>query len=93
MLCFKTLYDYLDNAFISINNTDLAMKLKYNLKSYKVLKNKNNLDKSIELRAKDVKPREEFGYLEIDTVIGLKSKYVYFLSSFFNRYLVLFKIS
>ncbi len=69
------------------------MKLRYNLKTYRVRKYKNNLDKSIELRAKDVESREEFGYLEIDTVIGLKSKYVYFLSSFFNHYLVLFKIS
>lgn len=62
MVCFKTLYNYVDNGFISIKNTDLPMKLRYNLKTYRVRKYKNNLGKSIELRPKDVESREEFGH-------------------------------
>ena len=74
MVCFKTLYNYVDNGFISIKNTDLPMKLRYNLKSYKVRKYKNNLGKSIDLRPEAIESREEFGHWEIDTVIGHKTK-------------------
>ena len=72
IVCSKTLYNYVDNCLIGINNIDLPEKLKRNTKKEKVRKNKRILGDSIELRPESVELREEFGHWEVDTVVGSK---------------------
>lgn len=74
MVSTKTLYNYITMSLMSIKNTDLPLKLRYNLKKKRVRKHKNNLGKSIDLRPKFIDDRLEFGHWEIDTVIGIKDK-------------------
>lgn len=72
IVCTKTLYNYVDNGLIGIQNIDLPEKLSRNTKAKKVRKNKRILGDSIELRPESVELREEFGHWEADTVVGSK---------------------
>lgn len=72
IVCTKTLYNYVDNGLIRIQNMDLPEKLKRNTKKDRVRKNKRILGDSIELRPQSVELREEFGHWEADTVVGSK---------------------
>lgn len=72
IVCTKTLYNYVDNGLIRIQNIDLPEKLSRNTKAKKVRKNKRILGDSIELRPEKVELREEFGHWEADTVVGSK---------------------
>lgn len=74
MVCTKTLYNYVDNGLLNIQNMDLPEKLHRNTKRAKVRKNKRILGNSIESRPESVKTREEFGHWEIDTVVGSKKE-------------------
>ena len=72
IVCTKTLYNYVDNGLIGIQNIDLPEKLSRNTKTEKVRKNKRILGDSIEIRPESVELREEFGHWEVDTVVGGK---------------------
>lgn len=74
MVCTKTLYNYIDSGLMSVKNTDLHLKLRYNTKSNRVRKNKKKLGNSIDSRPLSVNDRKEFGHWEIDTIVGKKSK-------------------
>ena len=74
MVCTKTLYYYVDFGFLNVKNSDLPIKLRLNKKKKIVRKNRRKLGRSIEERDKSIDIKEEFGYWEIDTVIGSKSK-------------------
>ena len=69
----KTLYNYIDLGLLDIKNTVLPIKLRRNIKSTRVKKHKENLGTSIAERPIDINNRNEFGHLEIDTIIGEKS--------------------
>ncbi|MEG1255762.1 IS30 family transposase [Clostridium sp.] len=69
----KILYNYIDLGLILVKNIDLPMKLRRNTKPAIIRKHKKKLGKSIAKRPSDINSREEFGYWEIDTVIGEKS--------------------
>lgn len=75
-LCTQTIYNYIEkNVFISISSKDLIYgpykqhkdPRTYNRPSYKNLKGK-----SIELRAKEVLEREQYGHWEMDLIVGQK---------------------
>lgn len=72
MVCTKTLYNYVDLGLLPIKNIDLPEKPKRNTKSSNARKNRRILGKSIEERPETVNSREEFGYWEIDSVLGKK---------------------
>ena len=72
MVCTKTLYNYVDLGLLPIKNIDLLEKPKRNTKSSNARKNRRILGKSIEERPETVNSREEFGYWEIDSVLGKK---------------------
>lgn len=73
MVCTNPLYNYIDLGLLDVFNADLPIKLRRNTKSYMVKKHKKNLGKSIAERPIYINEREEFGHLEIDTVVGQKS--------------------
>lgn len=72
MVCTKTLYKYADLGLLPIENIDLPEKLKRKIKSSSTRKNRKKLGKSIEERPETVNLGEEFGHLEIDSVLGKK---------------------
>lgn len=72
MVCTKTLYNYVDLGLLPVKNIDLPEKLKRNTKSSNARKNRKILGKSIEERPETVNLGEEFGHLEIDSVLGKK---------------------
>lgn len=74
MVCFKTLYNYVDKGLLQISNVDLPFKLKRETKSNRIRSHKRKLGTSIDLRPDVINSRSEFGHWEIDTVIGSKSK-------------------
>lgn len=59
---------------MDVKNTDLPMKLRRNTKLTRVKKHKKKLDTIISQHPIDIDNRTEFGHLEIDTVIGEKTK-------------------
>lgn len=72
MVCTKTLYNYADLELLPIENIDLQEKLKRNIKSSSTRKSRKKLGKSIEECPETVNLGEEFGHLEIDSVLGKK---------------------
>ena len=74
IVCAKTLYNYVDSGLIEIKNHHLPEKLsrKPNKKVYNV--NKRKLGRSIEERPKCINSRNEFGHLECELVLGVKTK-------------------
>jgi transposase, IS30 family len=72
-ICFKTLYNYLDNnLFLKISNKDLPVKKDGMKRNYhKIRQALNNIrGTSISERPKAVEDREEVGHWEMDTVVG-----------------------
>ena len=74
MVCTKTLYNYIDLGLLEIRNVNLPMKVRRNTKPQRNRTNRRILGTCIEERPASIDSREEFGYWEIDTVIGTKDK-------------------
>lgn len=72
MVSTKTLYNYIDQKLISLDNFDLLMKLRRKSTKQAPKKNKKVFGTSISLRPECINDRSEFGHWEIDTVIGVK---------------------
>lgn len=74
MVCTKTLYNYIDRRLLKVRNIDLLLKTRLKPRDkMKKREPKRIMGKSIDLRPKEVKTREEFGHWEIDTVVGKRS--------------------
>ena len=72
-ICFKTVYNYLDNnLFLHISNKDLPVKKDGKKRNYKKIRQAytNTKGTSISERPKEVDAREEIGNWEMDTVVG-----------------------
>lgn len=72
-ICFKTMYNYLDNnLFLHISNKDLPVKKNGKKRKYKKIRQAYNNTKgtSISERPKAVSDRDEIGHWEMDTVVG-----------------------
>jgi IS30 family transposase len=72
-ICFKTVYNYLDNnLFLNISNKDLPVKKNLKKRNYKKIRQAYNNTKgtSISERPTAVAAREEVGHWEMDTVVG-----------------------
>lgn len=72
-ICFKTVYNYLDNNyFLNISNKDLPVKKNGRKRHYKRIRPALNNTKgtSISQRPEVVEEREEPGHWEMDTVVG-----------------------
>ena len=61
MICTNTLYNYIEKSLIKVKNIDLAQKVRRKLKKKGIREYRKKLGQSIELRAKFVDDREEFG--------------------------------
>jgi len=70
MVCFKTVYNYIDRGQLTVKNIDLLLKPRLKVKKRRIRQQKRILGKSIELRPLEVETREEFGHWEGDTIIG-----------------------
>lgn len=72
-ICFKTVYNYLDNnLFLHISNKDLPVKKNGKKRNYKKIRQAYNNIKgtSISERPEAVAERSEIGNWEMDTVVG-----------------------
>jgi len=72
-ICFKTVYNYLDNnLFLNISNKDLPVKKNPPKRKYKKIRQayNNTKGRSISERPKAVASRAEIGNWEMDTVVG-----------------------
>ena len=72
-ICFKTVYNYLDNnLFLNISNKDLPVKKNGRKQNYHKIRTAFNNTKgtSISERPKAIDKREETGHWEMDTVVG-----------------------
>lgn len=72
-ICFKTVYNYLDNnLFLNISNKDLPVKKNAKKRNYKKIRPayNNTRGTSISERPAAVAEREEIGHWEMDTVVG-----------------------
>ena len=73
-ICTKTLYNYIDrgDVFLNLTNKDLAVKKESKKREYKKVKipHKNLKGMSIEERPAEAETREEYGYWEMDCVVG-----------------------
>jgi len=74
MVCFKTIYNYIDRGQLGVRNIDLMLKVRLKPKKRQVNQQKRILGKSIELRPPEVNSRQEFGHWEGDTVVGKDNK-------------------
>ena len=74
MVCFKTVYNYIERGQLAVKNIDLLLKPRLKVKKRRIRQQKRILGKSIELRPAEVETREEFGHWEGDTVIGKEHK-------------------
>jgi len=73
-VCTKTLYRYIDEGLMSLNNMDLWLKLQRNTKPKRDRERKRILGQSIDERPQEINDRLTFGHWEIDTVVGKKTK-------------------
>ena len=73
-VCAKTLYRYIDEGLMSLNNMDLWLKLQRNTKPNRDRERKRILGQSIDERPQEINDRQTFGHWEIDTVVGKKTK-------------------
>jgi IS30 family transposase len=72
-ICFKTIYNYLDNnLFLHISNKDLPVKKDGKKRNYRKIRQAYNNTKgtSISERPETVDARDEIGHWEMDTVVG-----------------------
>ena len=74
MVCFKTVYNYIDRGQLAVKNIDLLLKVRLKTKEKRVRERKRILGRSIEQRPAAVNDRQEFGHWEGDTVIGKEHK-------------------
>ncbi|SFQ11015.1 Transposase and inactivated derivatives, IS30 family [Salibacterium halotolerans] len=70
----RTLYNYIDQGLLPIQNIDLAQKVRRKPKTKRNRTNKRVYGTSIEERPDHVGNRETFGHWEIDTVLGQRRK-------------------
>lgn len=73
-VCAKTLYRYIEEGLMSLNNMDLWLKLQRNTKPKRDRERKRILGQSIDERPQEINDRLTFGHWEIDTVVGKKTK-------------------
>ena len=72
-ICYKTVYNYIDNdLFLNISNKDLPVKKNNKKRNYKKIRTAitNSKGTSISERPKYIEEREEYGHWEMDTVVG-----------------------
>lgn len=74
MVCFKTIYNYIERGQLAVKNIDLLLKVRLKPKKKRVRQRKRILGRSIEQRPAEVNGRLEFGHWEGDTVIGKEQK-------------------
>ena len=74
MVCFKTVYNYIDRGQLAVKNIDLLLKVRLKPKKKRIREQKRILGRSIEQRPAAVNDRQEFGHWEGDTVIGKEHK-------------------
>lgn len=71
--CVRTLYNWIDLGFLTTINLDLLLKIRRKTKAVRMRKNRRLLGQSIENRPKEIDTRQEFGHLEIDTIVGTRN--------------------
>ena len=94
-VCTKTLYRYIDEGLMTLNNMHLWLKLRRNTKPKQTRERKRILGQSIDERPQEINDRQTFGHWEIDTVIGKKSKdepVLLTLTERLTRYTLLIKL-
>ena len=96
-ICFKTIYNYLDNnLFLNISNKDLVVKKDGKKRNYRHIRTATNNVKgtSIAERPPEIDKREEFGHWEMDTVVGKRGtkSVLLVLSERMTRKELIFKI-
>ena len=94
-ICAKTLYRYIDEGLMSLNNMDLWLKLQRNTKPKRNRERKHILGRSIDERPQEINDRSTFGHWEIDTVVGKKTKgepVVLTLTERLTRYQIILKM-
>ena len=72
-LCFKTIYNYIDQGlFLTLTNKDLPVKKDGKKRNYHHIRTAitNTKGTSISDRPEDIDTREEYGHWEMDTVVG-----------------------
>ena len=74
-VCAKTLYRYIDEGLMTLNDMDLWLKLQRNTKPKPLRERKWVLGQSIEQRSQEINERLSFGHWEIDTIVGKKNKH------------------
>ena len=74
MVCFKTIYNYIERGQLAVKNIDLLLKVRLRPKKRRTRQRKRILGISIEQRPHSVNDRQEFGHWEGDTVVGKQHK-------------------
>jgi len=74
IVCFKTIYNYIDRGQLAVKNIDLLLKPGLKVKKRRIRQRKRVLGNSIEQRPQEVNDRQEFGHWEGDTVVGKEHK-------------------
>lgn len=86
-VCAKTVYNSIDKGFFCrLTNKNLPVKRNKKKKKNKIHRQKSNcLGKSIEERPQSVETREEFGHVEMDSIIGQRGKQKSTMLTIFER--------
>ncbi len=74
MVCFKTVYNYIDRGLLAVRNIDLPLKPGLRVKKQRNREHKRILGNSIDLRPKHIDDRLEFGHFEGDCIVGQEGK-------------------
>ncbi len=70
MVCFKTVYNYIERGQLAVKNIDLLQKVRRKTKKKRIRQQRRMLGRSIDERPATVNERQEFGHWEGDTMVG-----------------------
>lgn len=74
IVCFKTVYNYIDRGQLAVKNIDLLLKPRLKVKKQRIREHKRILGNSIDLRPQYIDDRSEFGHFEGDSIVGKEGK-------------------